>query len=246
MDAVRLAYRSRIRSQYNKIEEVWDPSDRWHAWMRRAIEREMKWLATGFKIDSSGSSLVVDVGSGGEPYSLAGVRRIDVDIAESRLTRCKNGICANIENLPLKSKISDLTVCVGPVVNYCSLEEAVSELARVTKPGCRLVLHVELSNGSEYLGTNAYRADAAFVTTFYKGETTQWVYSDSYVRRVLSQNGLAIDRVRYFHMLSSFLLRLTRRPNFAARMAPLDFVLSRIPVVRGFADNAIFVCRRNS
>jgi hypothetical protein len=238
-------YRAHIRSQYNSPARVWDPADRWHLWMRKAIEREMDWVAGEFFSECPMGGLVVDVGSGGESYTLGNATRIDVDIAENRLRGCALAVCGNVEYLPLHSGISDLTVCVGPVINYCSLEESISELARVTKIGRRLVLHVELSNGFEYFGTSDYRQDAAFVPTFYREEKL-WIYSASYVRRMLGQNHLTIERVRCFHMISSFLLRITGRPNLAALAAPVDLLLSGVPGVAGVADSAIFVCRRSN
>jgi hypothetical protein len=50
-----------------------------------------------------------------------------------------------------------------------------NEFAAITKDQGLLVLRVELSNSSEFLGSKAYRADAAFVTTFYKGAEQYWV-----------------------------------------------------------------------
>jgi hypothetical protein len=101
-----------------------------------------------------------------------------------------------VETLPFASAIADLAVCVGPVVNYCSLEEVVSELADSTKSNGSLILHVELSNSWEHFGSKAYRADAAFVTSFYRGSENYWVYSDSYVRRVLASYDFLLTDTR--------------------------------------------------
>jgi hypothetical protein len=34
-------YLARIRKKYNEIEEVWEKTDRWHAWSKRQVEQEM-------------------------------------------------------------------------------------------------------------------------------------------------------------------------------------------------------------
>ena len=237
-------YLARIRKKYNEIGEVWEKTDRWHAWSKRQIEEEMRAVAQEFAATDNSSSLIVDVGSGGCSYFSSIGRRIEIDIAESRLRQSGWAICASAESLPLLPKISDLTICVGPVINYCSLEEAVSELASVTKHQGILVLHVELSNSSEFIGSKAYRGDAAFVTTFYKGVEQYWVYSNNFVRRMLRAYGFKIERVRYFHILSSLSYRLSRSPNLSSYLSVFDVLVRNLPMSAEIADSAIFVCRR--
>lgn len=238
------AYLERIRKKYNEIEEVWDRTDRWHAWSRRQIEQEMLAVSRQFITQSDDSSLIVDVGSGGYSYFDHKCSRVEVDIAETRLRRSKWPVCASAENLPLLPGISDLTICVGPVVNYCSLEESLSEFAAVTKDRGLLVLHVELSNSWEFFGSKAYRADAAFVTTFYKGAEQYWVYSNDFVQRMLAAYGFKIERTRYFHLLSSLVYRLSRSPNLSSYFAIVDAFARRLWMAPEIADSAIFVCRR--
>src|ERR1700733_911124 len=107
------SYRSNVRSEYNQTTEIWDPSDRWHSWARRQIEVEMSAIAAEFEIKHQSRGLVVDVGSGGNSSSLDSVHRIDIDLAERRLSGCQLAVCANVESLPLASQAADLTVCVG-------------------------------------------------------------------------------------------------------------------------------------
>jgi SAM-dependent methyltransferase len=239
-----VAYRSGVRAKYNDLVSIWGEADRWHAWSHRQIIKALATVRDEFEPVARSSALVVDVGSGGETYGLGIGQRIDVDIAEHRLVGTGRRICANAELLPLRDAIADLTICVGPVINYCSLEEALGELARVTRAGGTVVLHVELSNSWEFAGTDAYRADAAFVETFYEGVETMWVYSDSYVRRSARSYGLQLRRARYFHLVSSLVYRATRRPNLAARAAIADALFRWLPGIRQIADSAIYVFRR--
>lgn len=238
------AYLDRIRKKYNEIGDVWDKADRWHAWSRRQIEEEMRAVSEQFIARTDSRGLIVDVGSGGYSYFDSACLRVEVDIAEGRLRQSKWPVCASAESLPLLPGISDLTICVGPVVNYCSLEEALKELAAVTKDQGLLVLHVELSNSWEYLGSEAYRADAAFVTTFYKGTEQYWVYSNDFVQRMLVAYGFEIERTRYFHLLSSLVYRLSRSPNLSSYFAIADALARRLWMAPEVADSAIFVCRR--
>lgn len=240
------AYVERIRQKYNAIHEIWEASDRWHLWTRQQIQQFLITAGREFSKGPSDNRVILDVGSAGHAYFPSSCFRVDVDIAENSLRSCAHPVCANAEALPFASAIADLTVCVGPVVNYCSLEEVVSELARSTKLNGSLILHVELSNSWEYFGSKAYCADAAFVTSFYRGSETYWVYSDSYVRRVLDIYSFVLTDVRYFHILSSFAYRLIGRPNVAAYFGIADRVLGRLSIFGSIADSAIYLARRES
>jgi hypothetical protein len=237
-------YLKRIRKKYNEIEDIWDKSDRWHAWSKRQIDQEMLAVSRQSTATNESGGLIIDVGSGGYSYFDSVCGRVEIDIAEVRLRRSKWAVCANAESLPLLPGISDLTICVGPVVNYCSLEYSLREFAAVTKNDGLLVLHVELSNSCEFLGSKAYRADAAFVTTFYKGAEEYWVYSNDFVQRMLTSYGFKVERVRYFHILSSLIYRISRSPNFSSYFAIVDVFARHSRIAAQIADSAIFVCRR--
>lgn len=240
------AYVDRVRKKYNSIDEIWEASDRWHSWTKRQIEQVLVAAGRAFLKEPSGDRVILDVGSAGHAYFPSSCFRIDIDIAENSLRSCKHPVCANAEALPFASVIADLTVCVGPVINYCSLEEVVSELARSTKSNGSLILHVELSNSWEYFGSKAYCADAAFVTSFYRGSESYWVYSDSYVRRVLASYGFFLTDARYFHILSSLAYRLIGRPNVSSYFGIADRVLGGLSIFGSIADSAIYLARREA
>ena len=238
------SYVARIRRKYNEIRQIWDRADRWHARVRQEIEEEIRLVEKDFALIHTSKSVVIDVGSAGNSYFEPRCLRIDVDVADRSLFGALHAVCANAEMLPFRRQSADLILCVGPVINYCSLDEVVSELASVTKPSGILVLHVELSNSWEYLGTRAWRTDVAFVRSFYKGAEDYWVYSDSYVRRALATYGFSIARVRYFHMLSSLAYRITGQANLSAPLAWADVFFRQLPFCGSIADSAIFVARR--
>jgi SAM-dependent methyltransferase len=237
-------YVSRIRQKYNAIDEIWEASDRWHLWTKAQIERALTFVRRTIDECDLSPYIILDVGSAGHSYFPSTCFRVDVDIAENSLRSCEHPVCANAEALPLCSAVADLAICVGPVINYCSLEEVVSELARTTKENGTLVLHVELSNSWEHFGTKAYRADVAFVTSFYRGDESYWVYSDDYVRRILRSYGFRVTRTRYFHILSSLAYRLIGRPNLCSYLAISDRILGGVSFFGSIGDSAIyFACR---
>lgn len=239
------SYLTQIRNKYNDLNEIWDGTDKWHRWSAAQIRQVVQNTRDEVVTDKQTDLVVLDVGSAGTDYLEIKSFRIDVDIAEGKLARCRHAVCANAEMLPLKDDISDLTICVGPVVNYCSLEEAVNELTRTTRPGGHLILHVELSNSAEYLATGSYNADAAFVNSFYQGVVEHyWVYSDSYARRILRLAGLTIKKSHYFHLLSALAYRLTGRPNLSSYFVVFDRLLEKTPLRHLLADSAIYVCQR--
>src|SRR5579862_6973691 len=117
------AYLTQIREKYRAGSRIWDPDDRWHSWSRRQIERELAIVAHDFDKVKEETRLVVDVGSGGEPYFKPKCRHLEIDLAEDRLRGDACSVCGNAEALPIASRSTDLIICVGPVINYCSLEE---------------------------------------------------------------------------------------------------------------------------
>ena len=239
-------YVARVRDKYNAIEDVWRDADPWHAWSRSRIKAELALVAAEFERRLGGAGLVIDVGSAGDPYLRAGIETVDVDVAERGLRGRPLPVCCNAETLALRTGIADLIVCVGPVVNYCSLEEVVDEAARISRPQADYVLHVELSNSFEFAGQHGWRSDVAFVRSFYRGEENYWVYSDAFARRILAQAGYKVRRVRYFHFASSLAYRVTGDVRLASRFAGLDRVLSRLPGCGSLADSAIYVCCRET
>ena len=188
--------------------------------------------------------VVVDVGAGGNAYDLPHNRYVHVDIAFERLRGCDLGVCADGQALPLRDGVADCILCVGPVVNYCSLVEVVSEASRIAKPHAHFLFHVELSNSCEFLFTKHFRADATFVSTFYQGDEPLWVYSDRNVRQTLRHAGFTIRHVRYLHIASGLAYRICKNSDIATEFTLLDLVLRHVPGIGSFADGGLFTCEK--
>ena len=235
------AFRDSVRQKYNQIDEIWSDVDHWHTRSRREIFDAVERLN---KLHPEPHELVIDIGAGGQPQRVPSRSYVQADIAAELLRGNANAVCADAHRLPFADAAADCVMCVGAVVNYCSLPDIVSEISRIAAPGAMLVMHIELSNSFEFFLTPHYRADAAFIKTFYKGEESIWVYSDRYARQVLAEAQFQIVDTRYFHIASALAYRVLKKPNVAVKLSGLDAVLGAIPRIGGIADSALFICRK--
>ncbi|MEJ0024968.1 MAG: methyltransferase domain-containing protein [Rhizomicrobium sp.] len=235
-------YSARVQAKYNAVADIYSDEDRWHAYMltrvKRAIER--------FSALLNNPDVVIDIGSGGIRQNVSCSRYIQVDFAFDRLVGQPLAVCADAHKLPLADGCADAVICVGAVASYCSLVELVIEMARVAAHGAPMLLHVELSNTFELLFSPKYRSDAAFVSTFYKGDEQLWMYSRKNVLRTLKAAGFEIVASDYSHIASALAYKITRNSNFSAKFSWLDRPLTLIPGIGEFADNGFFFCRKSA
>jgi SAM-dependent methyltransferase len=237
-------YRNSIRKKYNEIDQIWETEDKWHDRVHKEITAAVIRLKV---LEPRGHELIIDVGSGGEKYNiLRSSSYIQIDLAFDRLRGFGLAICADAHALPIRAGIADCVLCVGPVVNYCSLIETVSEISRVAKPGGWLILHVELSNSLEHAFSPAFGSRSALVTTFYRGEEKTWVYSKTSVFNALENAGFDVMHKRYFHVFSALAYRIFGDSNAAARWAVVDSWLNLIPGIGAISDSVIVICRKRS
>jgi SAM-dependent methyltransferase len=244
MSAREPAFQSATRGKYNGIAEIWDPADAWHERVRHEIGSAVRRLE---KLHPSPFQLVVDVGSGGVPRPLPNAQYLQLDIAEQRLKGLDLAVCADAHALPLRDAQADCILCLGSVANYCSLIELTQELGRICRTAGLLVFHIELSNSLEYVGTDAFRATAALVTTHYQDCPEQtWVYSNCNVRQALANAGFETLETKYFHIASALAYRLGSKPGNAVRWAAMDGVLNRLPFIGTLSDSLIMTCRKKA
>ena len=235
------AFRDSVRKKYNQIDQIWTDVDRWHARSRHEIFEAVDRLN---RLHPEPHELVIDIGAGGHPQRVPARNYVQADIAVEKLRGIQNSVCADAHHLPFADGAADCVMCVGAVVNYCSLTDIVAEINRIAAPGAMMVMHIELSNSFEFFMTPHYRADAAFIKTFYQGEESLWVYSDRHVREVLANAQFRIVDSRYFHIASALAYRLLKKPNVAVKLSGLDGVLGAIPRIGGIADSALFICQK--
>jgi hypothetical protein len=238
---IDLEFRNSVRCRYDKIDRIWDKHDRWHEYLRGQILACISQLA---RSHPEPYRMVIDIGAGGYPYDIPHLQYIQLDLATARLPHNGNAVCADAHALPLRDAIADCVVCVGSVVNYCSLIEVIAEASRIATQKADFLIHVELSNSMEFIFTKHFQTDAAFVNTFYRGEEPLWVYSDRAVRQTLTNAGFRIRRSRYLHIASALAYRVLRNSNAAARFASLDPVLRHVPHIGNVAESVLLSCEK--
>lgn len=227
-----------IRGFYNSASEIWASNDYWHLWSKQQIEKYL------YSLEIKEADYVLNAGSGGNSYGIA-CNMVHVDIADQKLIGVSNAIVSSIENLPIDSAVFDAVICVGSVINYCDAAASIAELARVLKQNATLVLEFESSSGYEYKGSSAYNKAASVVTVKFQGQDhTQWLYSLQYIRSLLIANGLDIDDIFPYQIVSSFALRHSKNENEAVKYAKLDCIARKIPFISTHANNIIIRCHK--
>jgi hypothetical protein len=188
------------------------------------------WLPPTFR-------LALNVGSGGATYGLsANLLCLDIDIRA--VAKFASAVVADAHQMPVRSGAVDVCICVGSVLNYVSLFEVLSELARTLTPNGTLIVEYERSEA--YITSSQQRHAIMPRSVTYRGEEhVCWFYSDSYVDAAITAVGLRIDERRYFHIASQSLVRSGFSGAFASVASFFDFGFNRLRIG---AANAMIRC----
>ncbi|HKO18831.1 MAG TPA: methyltransferase domain-containing protein, partial [Acidobacteriaceae bacterium] len=109
-------------------------------------------------------------------YSWISPTAVSFDRFGAQLHRMSNPVVGDLESLPFHDGTFEGVVCVGPVINYVSALEAISEMSRVLRQGGSLLLHFESSDSLEHLGTSRWRKRVAPLRTINNGkEDVVWI-----------------------------------------------------------------------
>lgn len=230
--------KEKIRNFYNTIEHIWDPTDKWHTYTHKKISTFLR------KINLKKNLYILNAGSGGNSYNLYN-RMHHVDVAEEKINKCPEYTVSSIESMPFKDDIFDVIICVGSVINYCDAAACLSEFNRVLKPNGLLILEFENSHSYEYFGKKAYKKNAYIVDCIFQSkEHRNWVYSHEYICKLLTTMGFNISSKRYFHILSSLVLRLGFSEKTSSWFAGLDVIFSLLPPFRSHSGNVFLICHK--
>ena len=134
----------KIYDEYNNTENIWLPEDKWHQYTKKRIDEFLE--ACLNKLHLVGNEKVLNAGSGGNEYCLAGFDHYHVDISEKSIQNKRKHVVSTIESIPLDGQLFDICLCVGSVINYCDAMKAINEFYRLLKPGGTLILEFENSN----------------------------------------------------------------------------------------------------
>ena len=232
-----------VRECYNQIAISTPLMDPYHVHTHRELDAFV-WKHTE-QLRRHRTGRLLNVGSGGKTLGIVHPYHLQIDVAEKSLIGAPLALAADVQDLPFADNSFDFVLCVGCVVNYCDIVRATSELARVLKPGGKLILDWERAHCWEFLGTPTFSNDVHPVKTFYSGTTQYlWVYSDAYVRSALSASGMQVLDTHYFHLLSQAVLRFFDSPGLASKLCFLDPVLRCSSGLRSMAGHAIYLCSR--
>ncbi|SRR3990167_5746406 len=235
---------SEVRKRYNEIDCIWDPSDAWHTYTHKKINKVLRDIENTY-IPSGGT--VLFAGSAGNSYSIKSATEFHLDVAENTLKGVENAVVGSIQNMPFQSNSVDCIVCVGSVVNYVDLTMAIIEFQRVLKPQGVLILEFEKSDSFEYIYTKHFKKNISLVETFYNnGAERIWVYSYRHFIKEIKQANFKIKYENHFHIASSLMLRLSKNSNFSSKLSCLDVFLSRTPIIKYFSCNSLFVLSKNA
>jgi len=191
------------------------------------------------------TKIVLNLGSGGNDYGVKAAKLLHFDLAELRLPRFGMSVVGTAESLPFKNEAFDTVLFVGTVLNYCDAVAAISEMARVLKPGGHVLLEFESSAAAEYLWRSEFGKASAFVTTtFQGGPEVLWLYNPSYIMGLLKTLGISIVQDEGFHVVTGLIYRVTRDDRLAARFANLDRLISRFRPLRKLASNRVFFAQK--
>jgi len=229
------------RYQNNKC--IFDRKDRWHfVTYTRTHHILQNWRNHLHKKQN-----ILNIGSGGEDYLLFPERQFHVDIVPTLIKDKRFSIVADAESLPFLKGTFDAVICVGSVVNYCSLLEVIIELIRVTKRGGLIILDFETSDSWEYLFTKNWRKNISITSTFFQGTTEKiWTYSRNYVKNVIDNSGGKILDEKSIHGFSSFALLALRNSYIASYFEWLDQLFIENTFISKGACNCIIIFEKVS
>lgn len=230
-----------VRKRYNAVTSIWPDTDIWHWETRRGLELALRRFERRNLLPIRGRML--DAGSGGENYFPEAHNRYQIDVADRLLSGKLNAVCASIECLPFAGESFDFVLCVGSVLNYSNLLEAMLELSRVIVRNGILVIDVETTNSAEYWFTEHWDKPIAFVLSEYLGEEEAiWLYSLQSIFATIEAAGMKVVDKMSLHILSVLTYRLFGdRSSWLRR---LDTVMNLIPGLRNFGTNIVICCQK--
>ena len=226
-----------VRAFYNNHVDLWH-SDLFSRMTTQYIDKYVNKAVCALASDS----LLLNIGSGGKKYNTH-AKQVHLDIAENTIAHVENGYVGNIINMPFEDASFDYIICVGTVINYCEADKGIAEISRVSKDDSYLILEYERS-GSGLVEAGSRNSDLiVFDHLYFEEPHRNLLYSDSYIQRLLLENGYVIERKNRFNTTIP-LLEMFTSENFAHRMTVFESVLRNVPYFNDYSHNQIMICRK--
>jgi ubiquinone/menaquinone biosynthesis C-methylase UbiE len=227
-----------VRARYNDPTN-YTSEDVWHQFTGAETQRQ---IIRFWRSEYRGDQVVLDAGSGDIDLRLQAALTINLDISETRVCKLPNAVIGSVEAIPLHDSTTDIVVCVGSVLNYCDAGTAISEFARILRPGGYLLLEFESSRSAELRSQDAFGRSVGVAETFYgDGAEIVWVYTPEFVRNLLEAAEISVFKWVPIHVLSPWVLSLFGSISGAAIVARLDPVARFLPIVARWASNHLFI-----
>lgn len=217
-----------------KNNTPWPADDTWHYVTHLIIE---KFVANWVDKYTYENSICLNIGSGLSKYPVKGTL-IQMDIISEYVESQPNYIVGSLEDIPIEDNSVEFIICVGSVLNYCDAIRSINEIKRVLKKNGKALIEFERSNSAEFLLTKDYGSDVFLKKYNYNNqEHLLWMYSEKYIKKILSHNGFRIENIYRFHILSSLMYKLGFSEKESSKYYKLDdsFQLLSYP----FAHNVI-------
>lgn len=214
---------------------AWPDNDPWH---KETYDKLYDFVNRTIQ-DIDENQVILNAGSGGTNYKTQ-AKIIHLDLIEDYIKSFDNFIVGSITKIPLPNNSVDIIICVGSVINYCDAQKAISEFQRVLKKDGLLILEYERSQSAEFLFQSTYNKELFLKKYIYNNqEHYLWMYNDLFIQQLLKYYNFHINKLEYFHSLSSLLYRFTHSEAKCSKYIKYDPKMKCIS--RFLAHNCILI-----
>ncbi len=226
-----------IRDFYNEHVTCWSSdlfSQMTTSYIDRYVNKAVKIL--------DDKAVLLNAGSGGKIYRTK-AKQIHIDIAEKTLQNVKNAFIGNIIDMPFDENYFDCVICVGTVINYCEIEKAIREINRVSKNHALLILEYERSGSGLVQKDNRNSDYTVFHHTYFNKSHRNLLYSDLYIREVLSEYGYLVKKAKKFNTTIPW-MEMFATEKIAHKMTIFEPIFRAFPIINRYSHNEILICEK--
>jgi SAM-dependent methyltransferase len=232
--------KSRARSAYYQMEDVWPVGDPWSEHTERNINAFVQ------RFVPAGARRVLNAGCGGNDYGLPpGTIAANMDISMRQCRPLPRPVVGDVEHIPFADNFFDVTICVGAVINYVRPEVAIPELVRVTKPGGLTLVDFESSFSAEIMFSKPWAKRTSVIERLYVDHMDkQHLYSLGHVRSLFEGSNSRLIESHSYHTATALWERIFRKALIPRAAFTIDPLTSRIPGFRALGSSILVACQK--